>query len=399
MPPHVAEWLNLTVRWIHFTVGVAWIGASFYFNWLENRLDREAKVRDEIAGELWAVHGGGFYYLEKYKVAPKRIPERLHWFKWEAYFTWITGFLLLGIVYYHNARAIMIDPAVADISSGTAIGIGLGTLLLGWIVYDRLCRTRLVEHGVAFAITGYVLVAALAYGLTHVLSGRAAYMHVGAMLGTCMAANVFFVIIPGQRAMVEAARAGRPPDPAKGRAGAQRSRHNNYMTLPVLFVMISNHFPSTYGSPENWAVLAGLTAVGMGVRHYFNVRHMRRHAAWVLPVAALAMAALAYVTRPHPVARAGLPAVTRTVSFAEVQSIIGRRCLPCHSRQPTDDVFRQAQAGVMFDTPEQIAARAPRILVRAVQTRTMPFGNKTGMTDEERALIGAWIEQGAHIDR
>jgi uncharacterized membrane protein len=396
MDPHLTEWLNLAIRWLHVITGVAWIGASFYFNWLENNLNRVQGLRDEIAGDLWAVHGGGFYYLEKYKVAPGEIPEDLHWFKWEAYFTWLSGFALLVVVYYLNAGSYMVDPRVADISPLAAVGIGVGALVGAWVVYDQLSKTKLVDNGPAFAVLGFVLVTAAAYGLCQVFSPRAAYIHVGAMIGTCMAANVFFVIIPGQRAMVEAARAGRAPDPQKGKDGARRSRHNNYMTLPVLFIMVSNHFPSTYGNAWNWAVLAGLTLVSVGVRHYFNVRHKPNKAFWVLPAAAVGMVALAFVTSPwiKPDTSVG----ARPVSFAEVSGIINNRCIQCHAVNNTDEVFKQAQGGVMLDTPEQIVQHAERIKARAVTTRTMPFLNKTGITDEERQLLGWWVDQGATLD-
>lgn len=387
---HLQAWLNLLVRWAHVIIGIAWIGASFYFVFLENSLERE-NVRDELAGNLWAVHGGGFYYVEKYKVAPEKLPERLHWFKWEAYLTWITGFFLLAIVYYADAELVMVDPE-RPIAPWLAVAIGLATLALGWFVYDRMCRSPLVRRTGAFAAVGFALVVLLAFGLSELLSGRAAYMHVGAMLGTLMAGNVFFVIIPSQKAMVRAAERGEPLDPELGRHAGLRSLHNNYMTLPVVFVMISNHFPMTYGHPASWAVLAGLFLASVAIRHYLNLRERGRDAALLLPTAALAAFVLAYVTAPPSAAGAAAGAVP---SFAEVREVVEARCVACHAAAPTDDVFTSAPAGVRLDTDALIAAQAERIHQRSVVTRDMPFGNKTGMTEEERDLIARWHAHGA----
>ncbi|GIW71984.1 MAG: hypothetical protein KatS3mg102_1526 [Planctomycetota bacterium] len=403
MDPHLRDWLDLLLRWAHVIVGIAWIGASFYFNWLENALERTGK-RAGIAGDLWAIHGGGFYFVEKYELAPARLPERLHWFKYEAYFTWITGFCLLVVVYYLDAAAKMIDPEIAAIGPWSAIGIGIGTLVVGWLGYDALCRSRLGERPVALALTGFLLAAAVAFALCQLLSGRAAYLHVGALLGTCMAANVFFVIIPNQKALVRAAAEGRRPDPQLGKKALQRSLHNNYLTLPVVFVMISHHFPATYGHPWNWAVLAAIALVGAAVRHWFNLRGRGQYNAWLLPAAVLGLVGLALVTSPRArsaIAGGGSTArleLGEPVPFARVREIVQARCVSCHSAHPTDEVFTFAQGGVRLDTPEQIRARAERIKFRAYDTRTMPFLNKTGMTDEERQTLARWVLQGARLD-
>ena len=391
---HVMDWVHLIFRWAHVILGISWIGASFYFIFLENSLNRTENLRDELAGNLWAIHGGGFYYVEKYKIAPGELPKKLHWFKYEAYFTWLTGIILLTLVYYFNAKTFMIDPDVAKISPAASILIGIGTLIFGWLVYDFLCRTPLIQLKKTFAIIGFLIITLISFFLSHFLSGRAAFIHVGALIGTIMAGNVFFVIIPAQKAMVKAAKHGQPLDPNLGKYAGLRSLHNNYMTLPVIFVMISNHFPATFGNAFNWAVLAGLTLASVAVRHYINLHEKGQHAAWMIPFAAIALIALVIVTAPTPSSRKS----SAPVAFSQVQPIFKARCQNCHSANPTDDVQKVAPGGVMFDTPEQIQKMSARILIRAVQTKTMPQANKTGITEEERELIGLWIDQGAKIE-
>ena len=387
---HLMEWMNIVVRLMHITFGIAWIGASFYFVFLENALNRTKDVRDELAGNLWAIHGGGFYYLEKYKVAPKTIPKHLHWFKYEAYFTWLSGFCLLFVVYYFNASAIMIDKNVADITPLTAIGIGLGSFIIAWIIYDLLCKTALVKKGFWFAITGFIISVGFAWFYSRVFSGRAAYIHFGAMIGTIMAANVFFVIIPAQKAMVKAAREGRPLDPQLGKNAGLRSLHNNYFTLPVLFVMISNHFPSTFANDYPWLILAIISLGAAGVKHYLNLREKGQLTVWVMPVSVLILLSAAYLTAPEkPGACKG------NVSFSEVNEIVQKRCISCHSAKPTDDVYAAPPNGVMYDTPDDIVKLKDKIMQRVVITKTMPQNNKTNITQKERDLIRCWIEQGA----
>jgi len=391
------EWLNLLVRWLHLIVGIAWIGASFYFVWLDNSIKPPAPgselAKKGVSGELWAVHGGGFYHPQKYMVAPKELPQELHWFKWEAYWTWISGFSMLIIVYYFNARAMMIDRSVADLGAWQAIGIGIGTLVAGWLVYDLLCKSKLGRHEGWLGVVMYVFIVAVAWLLSHLLSGRAAYIHVGAMIGTIMVANVAHVIMPGQRKVVAAMRAGQTPDPIHGQRGKQRSVHNNYFTLPVLFIMISNHFAMTYNHAYNWAVLAAIMAAGVLIRHFFNLRHKGR-IAWGYPAAGvLILLAVAVAIAPRPA-----PATATSGAapdFARVQAIIGQRCIACHSAAPTQPGFATAPAGIMLQTPELIHQHAAKIYQQAVQLKAMPIGNLTQMTDEERAAIGAWFEAGA----
>jgi uncharacterized membrane protein len=388
---HVMEWLNLLIRWGHVVLGIAWIGASFYFIFLENSLNRTENLRDELAGNLWAIHGGGFYYVEKFKGAPPVLPKHLHWFKYEAYFTWLTGFVLLTLVYFMNAKAMMIDKSVRDTSESTAILLGISTLITGWLIYDGMCKTRLLQKKKLFAAIGFAVTIMISFILSKFLSGRAAFMMVGALLGTIMAGNVFYCIIPSQKELVASAKANRPVNPELGKIAGLRSLHNNYITLPVIFIMISNHFPVTFGMQYNWAILAGLTLASVSVRHYHNLYEKGQRMGWLIPAAIIAILALVIVTAPTP-KKSGLD--LPPVSFLTIQPIIQQRCTGCHSSHPVDDTYTIAPNGIMFDTPDQIKSHLDRILVRAVQTKTMPQGNKTNMTEEEREQLRIWIEQG-----
>nr|WP_301295185.1 urate hydroxylase PuuD [Pseudomonas marginalis] len=421
------EWLNLSVRWVHMITGVAWIGASFYFVWLENNLNR-ANPKDGLAGDLWAIHGGGIYHLEKYKLAPPTMPDNLHWFKWEAYFTWMSGVALLCVVFYLNPTLYLLAPG-SSLSGTEGVLLGIGSLLAGWFIYSFLCDSALGKRPALLGLTLFVLLIAAAYGFSKVFSGRGAYLHVGAIIGTIMVGNVFRIIMPAQRALVAAIAQNRTPDPALPAKGLLRSRHNNYFTLPVLFIMISNHFPSTYGSQYNWLILAGIAVAAVLVRHYFNTRHNSQKYAWTLPVGALAMICLAYVTGPKPVtdvaktpaaieyqplpetalggglkpAAPAAPAAVAapaqaTIDFDKVHGVIQARCAVCHSARPSSPLFSTAPAGVMFDTPTQIQQQAARIQAQAVASQIMPLGNITQMTQQERDLIGTWINQGARTN-
>jgi uncharacterized membrane protein len=398
LAPYGLEWLNLLVRWLHIITGIAWIGASFYFVWLDNTIRPPAPGSDlekkGVAGELWAVHGGGFYNPQKYLVAPATLPKELHWFKWEAYSTWLSGFALLTIVYYLNAQAMMVDRTVADLSNWQAVGTGLASLVVGWVVYDLLCRSKLGSHDLAFGAVMWLLLTGAAWVLTHLLSGRAAYIQVGAVIGTIMVANVAMVIIPGQRKMVDAMMAGQKPDPIYGLKAKQRSVHNNYFTLPVLFIMISNHYAMTYRSEHAWAVLAVIMAAGVLIRHFFNLRHKGR-IEWKYPAAGLILLlALAVAIAPKPPA-ASQPGADAAAQFAQVRTIIGQRCVACHATHPTQPGFATAPAGVALDDPQAISQNAARIYQQAVQLKAMPLANLTNMTDAERAQLAAWFESGA----
>jgi uncharacterized membrane protein len=398
LAPYGLEWLNLLVRWLHIITGIAWIGASFYFVWLDNSIRPPAPgselEKKGVAGELWAVHGGGFYNPQKYLVAPAELPKELHWFKWEAYSTWLSGFALLTIAYYFNAQAMMVDQSVANISAWQSVGIGLASLVIGWTVYDLLCRSRLGEHDLAFGFVIWAFLSGSSYVLSHLLSGRAAYIHVGAMIGTMMVANVAMLIIPGQRKMVGAMMAGQKPDPIHGLKAKQRSVHNNYFTLPVLFIMISNHYAMTYRSEHAWAVLAVIMAAGVLIRHFFNLKHKGR-IEWRYPAAGVALLlALAVALAPRPPA-ASQPGADPAAQFAQVRTIIDQRCVACHASKPTQPGFATAPAGVVLDDPHAISQNAARIYQQAVQLKAMPLANMTNMTDAERAQLGAWFEAGA----
>jgi uncharacterized membrane protein len=388
MDPYANEWLDLLVRWLHVIAAIAWIGSSFYFIALDNHLrppEDEADAERGVGGEAWEIHGGGFYQVQKYRVAPRTLPEPLYWFKWEAYTTWLSGFALLIVLYYVNANTYLIDKSVADLRPWQAIAISIALLAAAWLVYDGLCR--LIPNDVALGAVLLVLVTLAAWGISHLFSGRAEYIQIGAMLGTMMAGNVFFVIIPAHWELIRAKQAGREPDAAAGLRAKQRSVHNNYLTLPVVFTMISNHFPITYGHSYSWLILVALLVIGAWVRHFFNLRHTGRTAWWIPVTAALAIAALAVAIRPH-----GSSGGT-AVPFTRAQAIVQERCVPCHSAHPTKvDV---APMGLVFDTPKQIHAQASLIEQVAVTTKVMPLGNETGMTQAERDTLGAWIEQGA----
>ena len=390
---HLMEWLNIVIRLMHITFGIAWIGASFYFVFLENALNRTKDVRDELAGNLWAIHGGGFYYLEKYKVAPKSIPKHLHWFKYEAYFTWLSGFCLLFVVYYFNASALLIDKHVLDITPLYGISIGVGSFVIAWIMYDLLCKSPLIKKPVLFTLIGLIILVGFAYFYSHVFSGRAAYIHFGAMIGSIMVANVFFVIIPAQKAMVKAAREGVPVSPQLGKNALARSIHNNYFTLPVLFVMISNHFPTTFGYENPWLILIIISLGTAGVKHYLNLREKGQLAVWILPVSVVILLAGAFISAPPK----DPGACNTKIEFSEVNAIVQARCISCHSSKPTDDVYKAPPNGVMYDTPDDIAKKKDLIMQRVVITKTMPQNNKTNMTQKERDIIRCWIEQGAVI--
>ena len=390
---HVMEWLNLIIRLMHITFGIAWIGASFYFVFLENALNRTKDVREELAGNLWAIHGGGFYYLEKYKLAPKVIPKELHWFKYEAYFTWLSGFSLLFVVYYFNASAFLIDTNVMKLSSLEAISIGLGSFAIGWLLYDLLCRSALIKNSTLFTLVGFILLSGFAYFYCHVFSARAAYIHFGALIGTIMVANVFFVIIPSQKSMVKAASIGRIPDPRLGNNAGIRSLHNNYFTLPVLFVMISNHFPSTFANKNQWIILLIISLGTSGVKHYLNLREKGKYTVWVMPVSVLILLSAVFLSAP----RVESTQCSNKISFSEVNTIIQTRCIACHSTHPTDPSLSAPPNGIVYDTPEKIALLKDKIMQRVVVTKTMPQNNKTNMTDDERDIIRCWIQQGADI--
>jgi uncharacterized membrane protein len=388
MEAFLLDWLNILVRWLHFITGVAWIGSSLYFIWLDNHLEEprdHAATMIGVGGEVWSVHGGGFYHAQKYKVAPAVLPDTLHWFKWEAYWTWMSGIFLLGLVYFLGAEIYLIDRSVADLSVVMAISIAVGFIVGGWIIYDLMCKSPLAKDDRVFGIALLLMSSALAWGLCSLFSGRAAYILFGATLGTIMVANVFFVIIPGQKKMVESASRGEAPDPANGVRAKLRSVHNTYFTLPVLFVMTSNHYAMTYSHEFNWAILIAISVAGALIRIYFVARHKGNASPLTLVVAVVLLALTAALIAPRPSGDA-----TATATFSQVRNVINARCTSCHSSSPVHPAFPAAPLGIVFDTDEQIIAEADRIYLQTVVTRVMPIGNLTSMTDEERQIIDQW---------
>ena len=402
MASYLLDWLGLLLRWLHLVTGIAWIGASFYFVWLDNHLQppREDEAADPgVAGELWAVHGGGFYRSQKYRLAPALLPPTLHWFYWEAYSTWLSGFALLCLLYFLRAEAYLIDPAVAALSKPIAIGLAVTFIVASWLIYDALCRSPLGRHARALSAVVGAALAAEAWGLCQLFSGRGAFMVFGSALGSIMVANVLFVIIPGQRELVRAKQQGRAPDPSPGLRARQRSVHNTYFTLPVLFVMISNHYAMTYGARFNWLVLIAISFAGACIRAWFVARHRAAERGYVplLPmllgagalagvVVALAPAAGRGTTGPQPTAASG--------EVAQVQQIVQMRCVPCHAAQPTQAGFSAAPNGLVLQTLDQLLAHLPEVQ-QQLTARTMPLGNLTAMTDQERAAVLVWIGHGA----
>ena len=407
MEAYVADWLNLLGRWLHVIAGIAWIGSSFYFVWLDNHLTAPVDRGDDekgVGGELWSVHGGGFYHAQKYRVAPQKLPDTLHWFKWEAYTTWMSGMFLLALVYWYSADVYLLDPSVMALSAPAGIAIAIAFLVGGWLVYDVLCRSPLGKNDQAFALVLLIMVTLLAWGLCQIYSGRGAYMHFGAVLGTIMVANVFFVIIPGQKKMVAAAARGEAPDPEPGLRGKQRSVHNTYFTLPVLFVMTSHHYAQTFGHAYNWLILVAISLAGALIRVYFVARHKGKTSALPLVIAGVLLAGVAIAIAPRPspstaTNSAVSPAESgEPVTLAEATAIILTRCTNCHSANPTHVAFPAAPGGVVLDTPEQIEAEADRIHQQTVLTRVMPIGNLTQMTELEREAIDTWYRSRSPVN-
>ena len=390
MEAYLADWLNLLVRWLHVITGIAWIGSSFYFVWLDNHLEPPRDAHDAekgVGGEVWSVHGGGFYHAQKYKVAPRQLPETLHWFKWEAYTTWMSGIFLTALVYWYGAEVYLIDRSVAELSAPAAVGIAVAFIVGGWFVYDLLCKSPLARDTRVFAAILLLLVSLLAWGLCQLFGGRGAYIHFGVVIGTIMVANVFFVIIPGQKEMLAAVARGETPDPGPGLRGKQRSVHNTYFTLPVLFVMTSNHYAMAYGHEYNWLILIGISLAGALIRIFFVARHKGTASPLPVVLAVIILAAIAFAIAPRSTAT-----VAEDVSFEQVRNVINARCTSCHSAAPVHPSFPAAPLGIMFDTAEQIITDADRIHQQTVVTRVMPIGNLTAMTDDERQIIDAWYQ-------
>jgi uncharacterized membrane protein len=391
----LTEWLSATIRWLHVVAGIAWIGSSFYFIHLDLSLKPRDGLPSGVKGEAWQVHGGGFYQMIKFMVAPGKMPDELTWFKWEAYTTWLSGFALLVVVYYFNAELFLIDKSVLDMSAPAAAGVAFVSLAAAWIAYEVLCRSPLGKHEVALALVGYVFLVALTYGFTHVFSGRGAFTQIGALIGTIMVANVFVIIIPYQKKTVAALIAARDPDPYWGAIGKQRSLHNNYLTLPVVFLMLSNHYPLFFATQYNWLIVAIVLLIGPVIRHFFNSQHAGKgNPWWTWGVAAIGMIAIALLSGAGPRGQK-TGALTTTPKFAEVTDIVLSRCSMCHTAEPVWTGIATAPNGIKLDDPAQIKRHARMIAINAAKSSAMPPGNVTEMTADERQVLAAWIAAGA----
>ena len=388
------EWLSGILRWLHVIAGIAWIGSSFYFIHLDLSLKARENLPDGVKGDAWQVHGGGFYQMIKFMVAPAKMPDELTWFKWEAYTTWLSGFALLVLVYYFNADLFLIDKSVLDMTAVQAAAVAFSSLAAAWIAYELLCRSPLGRHEVALALVAYVFLVALTYGFTHLFSGRGAFTQIGALIGTIMVANVFVIIIPFQKKTVAALIAGEEPDSRWGAIGKQRSVHNNYLTLPVIFLMLSNHYPLFFATRFNWLIVAIVLLIGPVIRHFFNARHEGKEAPlWTWAVAAAGMMTILWLSGTGAGIQMGaLPAPPK---FAAVQEIIISRCSMCHSKEPVWEGFVTAPKGVLLDDAEQIQLHARMIAINAVRSRAMPPGNVTEITPQERQVLAAWLAAGA----
>ena len=388
------DWLSLFIRWAHVVAGIGWIGSSFYFMWLDVSLKRAANSPDGVKGESWSVHGGGFYHVQKYAVAPEQMPADLYWFKWESYLTWLSGFALITVTYYWSASSYLIDRSVADLVPWQGIAISIAGLALGWVFYDLLCKSALKANPPLMFAVLFAAIVIAAWGFGHLLSARATFLQIGAMIATLMTGNVFMVIIPNQKIVVADLKAGRIPNPKYGEIAKLRSTHNNYLTLPVLFMMISNHYPMTFGHEWNWVIVAIVLALGAIIRDWFNRHEAGQHGIaiqWQWPASAvLAVSLIAFSTwKPS-----GEVIVADPVFTPDALAIVQTRCIACHSATPTSEDFDEAPGGVMFDTADQLKSHAQKVLAQSVLTETMPLGNLTEMTADERARLGAWIRAG-----
>ena len=397
MEAYIVDWLSLVGRWVHLVTGIAWIGASFYFVWLDNHLESpksKADVDRGVGGEVWSVHGGGFYHAQKYKLTPPALPETLHWFKWEAYSTWLSGMFLMVLIYWYGAEVYLIDSTVAAVSKPVAVSIGVGSLVLGWVVYDLLCKSPLGQNDVRLSGVLFAFLVVAAYLLCQIFSGRGAFIHFGAMLGTIMVANVAMVIIPGQKELVSATKEGRSPDPEYGLKAKQRSVHNTYFTLPVLFVMVSNHYAMTYGHEYNWLILVMLSLAGALIRVYFVARHSGSASPVPLVISFVLLVTVAAAVSPISSLRNQNADTAAKVDFDQVVSVINARCGSCHASRPTQPGFSAPPAGIIFDSEQDIVAQALTIHQQTVVSKVMPIGNLTQMTEDERVLIDRWFNAG-----
>lgn len=396
------EWVEIAARWTHVITAIAWIGSSFYFIALDLGLYRDRNLASGADGEEWQVHGGGFYHIQKYLVAPASLPEHLTWFKWESYATWLSGFVMLVLVYYLGAELYLIDPTVADLAVWQAVLISVVSLALGWVLYDTICKSRFGDDNTRLMLGLYVILVAMSWGYTQVFSGRAALLHLGAFTATIMSANVFLIIIPNQKIVVADLKAGRAPDPKYGKIAKQRSTHNNYLTLPVLFLMLSNHYPLVFATQWNWLIASLVFLMGVTIRHWFNTKHARKgNPHWTWAVTVILFLLIAWLStapmRLQPAEAALSGNALRLASaegFDEVTQIVQGRCSMCHAAEPVWDGMLWPPKGVVLETPAQIAHQAHRIYLQSGISHAMPPGNLSYMEPEERAAIVRWYRGG-----
>ncbi|MCF6113679.1 urate hydroxylase PuuD [Mesorhizobium muleiense] len=394
------DWLSFAVRWLHVVTSIAWIGSSFYFVALDLGLRKRPGMPVGAFGEEWQVHGGGFYHIQKYLVAPAEMPEHLTWFKWESYATWLSGFAMLCVVYYAGADLFLIDPNVLAMSVPTGILLSLATIGVGWVVYDLLCRSQLGRSDTGLMLVLYGVLVFIAWGLTHLFTGRAAFLHLGAITATIMSANVFMVIIPNQKIVVADLIAGRKPDPKYGKIAKQRSLHNNYLTLPVLFLMLSNHYPLAFATQFNWVIASLVFIIGVLIRHYFNTMHARKgNPTWIWLAAAVLFVVIIWLSTAPKVLTGEVKASSTaqvyiaSAHFPAVRDTVLGRCSMCHAQEPSYEGIFHAPKGVMLDTDAGIAGQAREIYLQAGRSHAMPPANVTHITDKERALLVAWFEE------
>lgn len=394
------EWLGLAVRWLHVITAIAWIGSSFYFIALDLGLVKRPHLPVGAYGEEWQVHGGGFYHIQKYLVAPASMPEHLTWFKWEAYTTWLSGFALLCVVYYGGADLFLIDRHVLDVTEWQAIGLSIASLAIGWIFYDQLCKSPLGRNTWGLMVLLYLALIAMAWGYTQIFTGRAAFLHLGAFTATIMSANVFFIIIPNQKIVVADLIAGRTPDPKYGVIAKQRSLHNNYLTLPVIFFMLSNHYPLAFATAYNWIIAALVFLMGVTIRHWFNTTHARKGRptwTWIATTVIFIVIMWLSTVQNQPVEEETAVApnnlrFTENVHFTAARDIVQSRCSMCHAAEPVWEGVVRPPKNVMLETDAEITAHAREIYIQAGRSHAMPPGNITEVTADERALLSAWFE-------
>ncbi|WP_180898503.1 urate hydroxylase PuuD [Martelella soudanensis] len=394
------EWAQFAVRWLHVITAMAWIGSSFYFIALDLGLVARPGLPEGVSGEEWQVHGGGFYNIQKYMVAPEHMPEHLIWFKWESYFTWLSGFLMLALVYYGGADLFLVNRSVLDVSAPVAILISLASLSIGWLFYHYLCKSPLGNHTIGLMLLLYVLLVFMAWGYTHLFTGRAAFLHMGAFTATIMTANVFFVIIPNQKIVVADLKAGRTPDPKLGKEAKQRSLHNNYLTLPVIFFMLSNHYPLAFATTFNWVIASLVFLMGVTIRHYFNTMHARKgQPNWTWLLTAIIFIVIMWLSTSPQFFKAEDPDMAVAPAFEKfaqdphfdaAKLVVSTRCSMCHAAEPVYEGIHRPPLDVRFETDAEIAARANQIYLQAGRSHAMPPGNVTGMTPDERAKLVAW---------